>query len=842
MKQFQFEVKNHNNLRRELARVRRFCDNEYYTSIVFQIFTQLESEDEIREITNIIDHLFPESYYYGCQTFGNIFDGRLSEQKTIVVCCIFEMTSTRAQLLYVNPVDENAKYKSLQDVWNFCNSNPWVKGVEIITSNKGADLLGIGGPIGNLREDIKVWGGISISPKYLAENETYVFSKSHGMSQSAAIIIIVGGDDLHVDSFYLRGWEGLGKSFSITECDGKHISTIDDEPALNIYKHYLDLNPDDDFAEQVLVFPLLVEYNGVECIRDVILSDIPGEIDLLGTVEKGMKVRLSYGDKQSILTNDKLKIEEVANFAPDSIFVYSCAARKTFWGDDEVSQETEGFDEIAPTVGFYTRGEILRIGNYLHLLNSTMVICMIREGDIYEREYYVDDLKGDGKVTGIVPKLINYIRAVTNEFEGNYYSTMRGMAQIYKSMILIDYDKKTLTQLDNDGYIGSFLAVKSRFDEKMKYAVENLITEESLEKALEFADMSTMRERLRTKNTIYTELISKRSGWLGTQLIVINRDKNGMPEQVVFTTQIIDAEKKKEEALVRNAYTDSLTGLLNRRAYERDIKAENESKSEKYEFAFIGIDINGLKSVNDALGHDAGDEIVVATADCIKRCMSTYGQIYRIGGDEFAAILYVNKEKMEEIIEDFDQTILEWSGEIVESLSVSHGCSYSYEMKDNGIEGLIKIADRRMYAAKEAYYRNKGVDRRGQRGAFNVLTQSYVKMLKVNLIKDSFEIISVEESELDAEHGYAEEKLSRWLQVFAYSKMIHPDDREKFIKRTGMVYLREFFSRESAKLTMRYRRLIGDEYREVLLEMVPSKEFTVNNKILYLYVKDISEN
>jgi diguanylate cyclase (GGDEF)-like protein len=104
----------------------------------------------------------------------------------------------------------------------------------------------------------------------------------------------------------------------------------------------------------------------------------------------------------------------------------------------------------------------------------------------------------------------------------------------------------------------------------------------------------------------------------------------------------------KAELYKELAFTDILTGLKNRTAYESDIK---QLKQRAWDYERIGIavfDINGLKFVNDTMGHDAGDELIRRAADALTRAMES-GEVYRIGGDEFAAI--VLDKSREEIIE-----------------------------------------------------------------------------------------------------------------------------------------------------------------------------------------------
>jgi diguanylate cyclase (GGDEF)-like protein/putative nucleotidyltransferase with HDIG domain len=88
------------------------------------------------------------------------------------------------------------------------------------------------------------------------------------------------------------------------------------------------------------------------------------------------------------------------------------------------------------------------------------------------------------------------------------------------------------------------------------------------------------------------------------------------------------------------ALTDSLTGLRNHRAFHEDLTREiNRRNRTGTGFSLLMIDLNGLKGINDSLGHQAGDERIKAVADCLRATVRGSDAAYRIGGDEFAIIL-----------------------------------------------------------------------------------------------------------------------------------------------------------------------------------------------------------
>ena len=159
---------------------------------------------------------------------------------------------------------------------------------------------------------------------------------------------------------------------------------------------------------------------------------------------------------------------------------------------------------------------------------------------------------------------------------------------------------------------------------------------------------------------------------------------------------------------VSKAKIDELTGCLNRRAYKEDL----DSMSVREKFVYATLDVNALKWANDNMGHVAGDELLQGAAECMKQCFGSYGKIYRIGGDEFACILFVDDVRLKAIQADFEQVVREWSGTMLEELSISAGYVYSREKEWESFEEIANAADSRMYEEKEKYYSVKGRDRR----------------------------------------------------------------------------------------------------------------------------------
>ncbi|MBR4724919.1 MAG: GGDEF domain-containing protein, partial [Lachnospiraceae bacterium] len=128
-------------------------------------------------------------------------------------------------------------------------------------------------------------------------------------------------------------------------------------------------------------------------------------------------------------------------------------------------------------------------------------------------------------------------------------------------------------------------------------------------------------------------------------------------------------------------------------------------------FTYISLDLNGLKTVNDNFGHDAGDRLIKGAADCMVRAFGVYGRVYRIGGDEFAAIVFTDRS-MEDIVSGYRKINEGWSKVNDFDLEVSCGYVSARDYADLSVEELSKLADSEMYKDKEDYYLKNRIDRR----------------------------------------------------------------------------------------------------------------------------------
>ena len=145
---------------------------------------------------------------------------------------------------------------------------------------------------------------------------------------------------------------------------------------------------------------------------------------------------------------------------------------------------------------------------------------------------------------------------------------------------------------------------------------------------------------------------------------------------------------------------DTLTGLLNRQAFYDDCNLYNKSIE-----AAASLDMNGLKDLNDSLGHEAGDKALKEIGECMFKASNEKTLVYRVGGDEFI-ILFMHSD--EKVIKDAVKKI---ASDVAEAgYSISTG--YALRGPKDTIEDVVRESDKLMYQEKADYYRSKGMEQR----------------------------------------------------------------------------------------------------------------------------------
>lgn len=129
---------------------------------------------------------------------------------------------------------------------------------------------------------------------------------------------------------------------------------------------------------------------------------------------------MAYGGPRTILGRVNSDSDRIRVFRPDIIHIFSCSARKAFWGEENPTYELTCLQKIAPNIGFFTHGEFLRTNGQLDPHNVALVLAGMREGDVAGRILEPPGFKGRPRTLSRVPlvtRMATFISAFSKELE-----------------------------------------------------------------------------------------------------------------------------------------------------------------------------------------------------------------------------------------------------------------------------------------------------------------------------------------------------------------------------------------------------------------------------------------
>ncbi|WMN60409.1 EAL domain-containing protein [Pseudoalteromonas xiamenensis] len=191
--------------------------------------------------------------------------------------------------------------------------------------------------------------------------------------------------------------------------------------------------------------------------------------------------------------------------------------------------------------------------------------------------------------------------------------------------------------------------------------------------------------------------------WVSLSVSPIRED-GGKITSYVASAQDISFVKESQRKMEELAYFDTLTGLANRTFFRMQLrKSMALAQRGHYAFALFYFDLDEFKRINDTLGHDAGDRLLIEVADRLKRRLRAEDTIARLGGDEFAVLLsgIEQRDHAMDVAHTIQQTlskpIMLGNNEVIVSASIGITMA-PFDSQEE--EQLLKHADLAMYEAK----------------------------------------------------------------------------------------------------------------------------------------------
>lgn len=257
-------------------------------------------------------------------------------------------------------------------------SNPgFILGVCGIATNGQEVMEGIQKICGN---NTAIFGGVAGDDARF-EN-TYVFDRKQILDKGA-VVTAFDTDKIDIKGLATSGWVGIGSDKLITRAEGNLVYTIDNEPALQVYKDHLNIS-DEDLPEIGVEYPLLIKKDGREILRAVIgINKEEQSVMFAGTVPEGATVTFSTSPGFEVVNHTKKDISQFfeSEGSGTLLLLFSCMARHKALGPIIIEELEEAWEKAhIPITGFFTYGEIgISKSGVCEFYNETFTLAVISE-------------------------------------------------------------------------------------------------------------------------------------------------------------------------------------------------------------------------------------------------------------------------------------------------------------------------------------------------------------------------------------------------------------------------------------------------------------------------------
>ena len=230
-------------------------------------------------------------------------------------------------------------------------------------------------------EDIVMFGGLAGDDARF--KETFVFS-GNKLENNGAIAMAIDLDHYNIHGIATSGWVSIGADKLVTRSEGNVVYTIDNQPALDVYKEYLNVR-DEELPEIGIEYPLMIKKRGKQDVLRAVINVDREKRSLIfaGSVPNGSVVSFSSSPGFEVMEVTRQKVDEFYQQNPfaDVLILFSCMARHSALGptiSEEIGDAWRKWN--SPLIGFFTYGEIGN--NYsaaCDFYNQTFTLVALKE-------------------------------------------------------------------------------------------------------------------------------------------------------------------------------------------------------------------------------------------------------------------------------------------------------------------------------------------------------------------------------------------------------------------------------------------------------------------------------
>ena len=381
-----------------LSDIKKTLENTPHKSALLNIFESGFPGAHVKRMIDIIRSALPDLEMAGISLYTMVdMPGGIGVKANLIV---FEESGIEVVSMGCGPGEEDAAIGAMR---SRLREHPDAKAVELFAFDNGLNVTEFMKGISEGNENIGIFGTITSNSIQGAANihglnkyNLFRFSGDHlennqliigdNIYTSGIVAVIFYGSSLKVEINYALGWHPIGREMEIVKGEkGRFgettVTNIDGMPAVDLYREYLGVCPDENLITNICEFPLMVQRDGVDICLIPCNYGADKELYFSMALNDDDKVRFSFATQGEVLSAMRASLRSLRSFQPEALFLVLCGNRLNFLRE-EAKLEWEEFGELIPDYALMHGGsELLYKNGAGGVLNSAHLAIGMREGE-----------------------------------------------------------------------------------------------------------------------------------------------------------------------------------------------------------------------------------------------------------------------------------------------------------------------------------------------------------------------------------------------------------------------------------------------------------------------------
>jgi len=580
--------------------------------IFIQVFCGDFDAIKLQGVVDLLTTKLPLSSLIGTSTAGEICNGVISRKGILISFSLFE--HVKVNTYYFPDSNFESGVKAAGDV-----IQTDTKACVLFSEGLNGDPeLFLNGFSSINKEVILAGGSAGDNAKF---NKTFVIKGSEILDKGVVLASLTS-KTLAVSNQYALEWTPIGKEMSITKIDKNIVYEIDNKPVFDVFAYYLGTDAVNNIPQSLIEFPLIKIEDGVIIARSMVGKTGDGGGIFAGCFKQGDKVKFAVGNFDDVLVSASKLQSKLIQKPTEATYIYSCSARD-FFLKGHLNCEFELIENIAPTVGFFSYGEYFYTKEKTQLLNATTTTLSLSESSKLPSSQEKLDVTPKNSMLKSVKHLVN---TTQKELDSSISNLTQYKLALDQSNVVSKTDKEGIIIYAND----NFCKISGYSQQELIGSNHNIIRYLDPQNGLFHTMWTTIKSGKVWRGTYKNRTKSGNTYYVKTVISPIIDNNGHIIEYLAIGTDITDIIKK--DVLIKESFTDSLTGLYNRHALLHKLK-ENE------ENILILLNLDRFSEINDYFGYDVGDKLLVKFSFKLKLIFENSKNIFRFSADNYAVLI-----------------------------------------------------------------------------------------------------------------------------------------------------------------------------------------------------------